>query len=88
MSDDNVRRLYEIMDEVRREQAQQNERLARIETKLDSNSERCLGRGSWMAGIDKKVDELEASANSIGGAKGLLALIISILAAIGAWVQR
>ena len=88
MSDDNARRLYEIMDEVRREQAQQNERLARIETKLDANAVRCLDRGGWMAGIDKKVDELEASANSIGGAKGLLAIIISILAAVGAWVQK
>ena len=88
MSDDNARRLYEIMDDVRREQAQQNERLARIETKLDSNSVRCLDRGGWMAGIDKKVDELEAGANSIGGAKGLLAIVISILAAVGAWVQK
>ena len=88
MSDDNVRRLYEIMDEVRREQAQQNERLARIETKLDGNAERCLGRGARMEEIDKKVDALEASDNSIGGAKGLLAIVISILAAIGAWVQK
>ena len=88
MSDENVKRLYEIMDEVRKEQAQQNERLARIETKLDSNASRCMDRGGWMAGIDKKVDQLEASANSIGGAKGLLAIFISILAAVGAWVQK
>ena len=88
MSEDSVKRLYEVMDEVRKEQAQQNERLARIETKLDSNASRCMDRGGWMAGIDKKVDQLEASANSIGGAKGLLAIFISILAAVGAWVQK
>ena len=88
MSDENIKRLYEIMDEVRKEQAQQNERLARIETKLDSNASRCMDRGGWMTGIDKKVEELEASVNSIGGAKGLLAIIISILAAVGAWVQK
>ena len=85
MSDDNVRRLYEIMDEVRKEQAQQNERLARIETKLDSNAVRCLDRGGWMKEVDKSLDDLTSKANQALGAKAVLLGMLGLIgAAVGA----
>lgn len=88
MSDENILRLYQKLDEMSKDQSLQNERLARIEAKLDNNSERCLSRGSWMKSVDEKIDKLEESASSIGGAKGLLAILISIAAMIGAWINK
>lgn len=88
MSDESVLRLYQKLDEVAKEMSRQNERLARMEEKMDNNAERCFNRGAWMKAVDEKIDKLEYSASSIGGAKGLLAILISIVAAIGAWFQR
>ena len=88
MSDENALRIYQKLDEMAKDSSKQNERLARIEEKLDSNTCRCLERGDWMRTVEKKLDELENKASSVGGAKGLLAILISIAATVGAWVNR
>lgn len=88
MSDENALRIYQKLDEMAKDSSRQNERLARIEEKLDSNAGRCLDRGEWMRIVEQKLDKLESKASSIGGAKGLLAILISMIAAVGAWANR
>lgn len=88
MSEESIRRLYQKLDEMSKDQSLQNERLARIEEKLDNNASRCYERGSWMKGVDEEINGLKDKASSIGGAKGLLAILISIAATIGAWINK
>lgn len=88
MSDENALRIYKKLDEMAKDSSKQNERLARIEEKLDSNACRCVDRGEWMRTVEKKLDELESKASSAGGAKGLLAILISIAAVVGACVNK
>ena len=88
-------RFYQSMSEfaiIRKEisdikegQAKQNERLARMEEKLDSNAERCQDRGVWMKEVDKSIDDLTNKANQAIGAKAVLLGMLGLLgAAIGA----
>ena len=88
MSDENALRIYQKLDEMARDIAKSNERFARIEEKLDNNACRCMDRGEWMKTVEQEIDLLKDKASSIGGAKGLLAIIISIAAAVGAWAQK
>ncbi len=88
MSEESVRRLYQKLDEMSKDQSLQNERLARIEEKLDNNAGRCYERGNWMKGVDEEINGLKDKASSIGGAKSLLAILISIAAMIGAWFNK
>lgn len=88
MGEDTARQIYQKLDEIVRIQSAQDVRLARIEEKMNYNAERCLDRSTWMNGVDRRLDDLDKTAASIGGAKGVLAIIISIAAAIGAWFQR
>ena len=88
MSDENALRIYQKLDEMARDIAKNNERFARIEEKLDNNACRCVDRGEWMKTVEKEIDALNDKAASFGGAKGLLAIIISIATAVSAWVQK
>ena len=88
MGADAAEKIYAKLDEIGRRQSEQDVKLARIEEKMNYNAERCLDRGTWMNDVDRRLDDLDKSAASIGGAKGVLAIIISVAAAIGAWFQR
>lgn len=87
MSDDNARRLFELMDEMRREQAEQKARLARMEEKLDNNANRCFDRGTWMKEVDAKIDDLTNKANQALGAKAVLLGMLGLIGAVvgAAW---
>lgn len=88
MGEDAAKRIYDKIDEVNKNLWQQGERLARIEENVKLNSKQCTERSEWMKGVDQRMDKLDEKAASIGGAKGVVALLISIFAAIGAWMSR
>lgn len=75
--------LRQEISEIKTGQSKQNERLARIEEKLDSNASRCLDRGKWMGEVDSKIEGLTDRMNQAIGAK---TVILGILGAIGATV--
>ena len=77
--------LRKEISDIKEGQARQNERLARMEEKLDSNAYRCQDRGGWMREVDTKIDELTNKANQAIGAKAVLLGMLGLLgAAIGA----
>lgn len=77
--------LRKEISDIKEGQARQNERLARMEEKLDSNADRCQDRGGWMREVDTKIDELTNKANQAIGAKAVLLGMLGLLgAAIGA----
>lgn len=88
MGEDTARRLYEKLDEIVKGQSAQGERLARIEEKMNANTQRCAERSDWMDGVDRHLGDLDKTAASIGGLKGMLAIVISAVAALGAWYQK
>ena len=75
--------LRQEISEIKTGQSKQNERLARIEEKLDNNAGRCMDRGQWMGSVDTKLDDLTDRMNQALGAK---TVILGILGAIGAAV--
>lgn len=77
--------LRKEISDIKEGQAKQNERLARMEEKLDNNTWRCQDRGGWMREVDTKIDELTNKANQAIGAKAVLLGMLGLLgAAIGA----
>lgn len=77
--------LRKEISDIKEGQSRQNERLARMEEKLDSNAGRCFERGSWMKEVDKSIDDLTNKANQAIGAKAVLLGMLGMLgAAIGA----
>ena len=77
--------LRKEISDIKDGQARQNERLARMEEKLDSNAGRCLDRGAWMKEVDKSLDDLTSKANQALGAKAVLLGMLGLIgAAIGA----
>jgi len=88
MGEDAAKRIYDKIDEVNKNLWQQGERLARIEENVKLNSKQCTERSDWMKGVDERMDKLDKKAAYIGGAKGLIALLISTIAAIGVWASK
>lgn len=77
--------LRQELAEIKNAQAKQNERLARMEEKLDNNAGRCFERGGWMKGVDEKIDDLTNKANQALGAKAVLLGMLGLIgAAVGA----
>ena len=74
--------LRQELAEIKNAQAKQNERLARMEEKLDNNAGRCFERSGWMKGVDEKIDDLTNKTNQALGAKAVLLGLIG--AAVGA----
>ena len=79
--------LRKEINDIKDGQAKQNERLARIEEKLDSNAGRCQDRGDWMKEVDNKIDDLTSKANHALGAKAVLLGILGLIGAaiVAAW---
>ena len=77
--------LRKEISDIKEGQSRQNERLARMEEKLDSNAGRCFERGGWMKGVDEKIDDLTNKANQALGAKAVLLGMLGLIgAAVGA----
>lgn len=88
MSDENALRIYQKLDQMTKEMAEMNARIVRMEEKMNNNMDRCADRNEWMKTVERELDSLKDKASSIGGAKGLMAIIISVVAAVGAWTNK
>lgn len=88
MSDENALRIYQKLDEMANKMSELNARIVRIEEKMNNNMDRCSDRNEWMKTVEQEIGALKDTASSVGGAKGLLAILISIFATVGAWMNK